>query len=131
MKKWLFRIIVGLILIFVVVFTSAFVLEKIDNVVIEKYVSNENLKTVKADWQGTPVDEKGRFVNAEFPFLPKMTDLLKWQLSANPFKEAKENDTERLQVLDPTNFLSGEKDGILWLGHASVYIRLNGESDFD
>ena len=128
MKKWLVRFIVGLILIFVVVFTSAFVLEKIDNVVVEKYTSNENLKTVKADWQGTPVDEKGRFVNAEFPFLPKVSDLLKWQLSANPFKEAKENDTERLQVLDPANFLSGDKDGILWLGHASVYIRLNGVS---
>ena len=128
MKKWLVRFIVGLVLIFVVVFTSAFVLEKIDKVVVEKYTSNENLKTVKADWQGTPVDEKGRFVNVEFPFLPKMSDLLKWQLSANPFKEEKQNDTERLQVLDPTNFLNSEKDGILWLGHASVYIRLNGKS---
>ncbi len=128
MKKWLVRIIVGLVLIFGVVFTSAFVLEKIDNVVIEKYTHNENLKTIKADWQGTPVDEKGRFINVEHPFLPKVSDLLKWQLSANPFKEAKEKDTERLQVLDPTNFLSGDKDGILWLGHASVYIRLGGKT---
>ena len=71
MKKWFIRIIVGLILLVVVVFTSAFVLEKIDSVVIKKYVSNENLKTVKTDWQGTPVDQKGRFVNIEYPFLPK------------------------------------------------------------
>ncbi|CAN5665891.1 MBL fold metallo-hydrolase [soil metagenome] len=103
-------------------------LEKIDDVKIEKRVSNENLKTVKAGWQGTPVDQKGRFVNAEFPFLPKVSDLLKWQLSKNPFKEEKENDAERLQVLDPAEFLSSEKDGILWLGHASVYIRLNGKT---
>ena len=128
MKKWIFRIISGLILLFVVVLTSAFVLEKIDNVVIKKYAKNENLKTVKADWQGTPVDQKGRFVNVEFPFLPKVSDLLKWQMSANPFKEAKENDTERLQVLDPTDFLNSETDGILWLGHASVFIRLSGKT---
>lgn len=128
MKKWVFRFIAGLILLFVVVFTSAFVLEKIDSVKVEKHVRNENLKTVKADWQGTPVDQKGRFVNAEFPFLAKMSDVLKWQLSSNPFKEAKENDQWRLQVLDPGEFLNSDKDGILWLGHASVYIRLKGVS---
>ena len=94
--------------------------------VIKNYVRNENLATIKLDWQGTPVDENNRFVNHEFPFLPKLSDLLKWQLSANPFKEAKRNDTERLKVFDPTEFLSGEKDGVLWLGHASFFIRLNG-----
>ncbi len=128
MKKWIFRIISGLILLFIVVLTSAFVLEKIDNVAVKKYTRNENLKTVKADWQGTPVDQKGRFVNVEYPFLPKASELLKWQLSTNPFKEEKENDNERLQVLDPANFLNSEKDGILWLGHASVYIRLGGKT---
>jgi L-ascorbate metabolism protein UlaG (beta-lactamase superfamily) len=29
-------------------------------------------------------------------------------------------------VRDPSAFLDGEQDGILWLGHASFYIRLNG-----
>jgi L-ascorbate metabolism protein UlaG (beta-lactamase superfamily) len=128
MKKWLFRIVAGTVLIFVGLITMIFVSEKLDKVVIEKYVKNENLKTVKSDWQGTPVDEKGRFVNAEFPFSSKMSDLLRWQLSGNPFKEDKLNDAERLQVLDPTDFLSSEKDGILWLGHASIYIRLNGKT---
>ena len=128
MKKWLIRIVVGLLLTIVVVLTSAFVLEKIDKVVVVKYVRNENLRTVKADWQGTPVDEKGRFVNHEHPFLPKTIDLLKWQLGEKPLKEAKQNDTARLDVLDPTGFLQSERDGILWLGHASVYIRLSGVS---
>lgn len=128
MKKWIVRIFVALILLVVIVLTSAFVFEKIDSVKVEKHVRNENLETIKADWQGTPVDQKGRFVNIEHPFLPKMSELLKWQLSKNPFKEEKENDTERLQVLDPTAFLNSEKDGILWLGHASVYIRLGGKT---
>ena len=128
MKKWLIRIVVGLILTIIVVLTSAFVLEKIDKAVIVKYAKNENLKTLKDDWKGVPVDEKGRFVNHEVPFLSKTTDLLKWQFGERPFKEEKKNDTARLPVLDPTEFLNSERDGILWLGHASVYIRLNGKT---
>ncbi len=96
--------------------------------VIVKYVRNENLPTVRADWRGTPVDEKNRFVNHEFPFLPKMSELLRWQLSANPQKAEKESDKTRLAVLDPTEFLQSEQDGILWLGHAGFFIRLNGKT---
>ena len=128
MKKWLIRIVVGIVLIFIGLLATVFISEKFDKIVIAKRVKNEKLETVKAGWQGTPVDEKGRFVNHEFPFLSKMTDVLKWQFSANQFREAKQNDKERLQVLDPAEFLSSGKDGILWLGHASVYIRLNGKA---
>ena len=128
MKKWLVRIIVGLLLIFVVLVSAVFLFDEIDKAVIEKHVRNENLKTVKADWQGVPVDEKGRFVNAEFPFLPKTIDLLRWRLGGNPQSEEKQSDTERLKVSDPADFLKSEKDGILWLGHASFFIRLNGVS---
>src|SRR5687768_1161872 len=124
MKKWLIRIIIGFLLAVVVLITSAFVLEKIDKAVVVKHVQNENLKTVKPDWQGVPVDEKGRFVNAEFPFLPKTTDLLRWRLGSNPQKEEKQNDRERSKISDPTEFLNGNQNGILWLGHASFFIRL-------
>ena len=95
---------------------------------IKTYARNEELTTIKPNWQGTPIDEKGRFVNHEFPFLPKISEILKWQLSSNPQREEKLNDTERLQVLDATEFLESEKDGIIWLGHASFFIRLNGKN---
>ena len=42
----------------------AIIVSETDKAVIEKRVRNENLPTIKADWKGTPVDEKGRFVNA-------------------------------------------------------------------
>jgi L-ascorbate metabolism protein UlaG (beta-lactamase superfamily) len=96
--------------------------------VVTKYVKNENLPTIKAGWQGTPVDAKGRFVNAEYPFLSKTIDLLKWRLGEHPFKAEKENDKERLTTIDPAAFLESEKDGILWLGHASFFIRVGGKS---
>jgi L-ascorbate metabolism protein UlaG (beta-lactamase superfamily) len=86
------------------------------------------LPTIKAGWKGVPVDRKGRFVNHEHPFLPKITDLLKWRWNGNPQKEEKENDRERLAVLDPTDFLNSEREGILWLGHASFFIRIGGRN---
>lgn len=125
MKKWLLRIgsVIGVItagLIILLIWTDS------DTTVAKRYVKNESLPTIRPDWPGTPVDRKDRFVNHEFPFLGKTSSLLKWQLSSNPFKEAKENDTVRLEVRDPAAFLGSESDGILWLGHASFFIRLNG-----
>ncbi|HXH69865.1 MAG TPA: MBL fold metallo-hydrolase [Pyrinomonadaceae bacterium] len=127
MRKF-FIAIAGVLAFVLLAILIAILVNENDKTVIEKYVKNENLPTIKTDWKGTPVDEKGRFVNHEFPFLPKVKDLLKWQISGNPQKEEKQNDATRLAVLDPTEFLESEKDGILWLGHASFFIRLNGKS---
>jgi L-ascorbate metabolism protein UlaG (beta-lactamase superfamily) len=128
MKKWVFRIIGALFGTLVMIIASVLIFEAIDKAVIEKYVKNENLETVKVDWKGVPVDEKGRFVNTEFPFLPSTVDLLKWQFSSKPQKAEKQNDKERLQVLEPNEFLNGEQNGIFWLGHASTLIRLAGKN---
>ncbi|HEX8287614.1 MAG TPA: MBL fold metallo-hydrolase [Pyrinomonadaceae bacterium] len=127
MKKAL-KIIGAFLLLLAVAVAVIIILNERDESVVAKYVKNENLPTVKTGWQGTPVDEDGRFVNHEHPFLPKILDLLKWQTSGNPQKEEKQNDAYRLGVLDPTEFLNDEKDGILWLGHASFLIRLNGKT---
>lgn len=97
-----------------------------DKAVIKTRAKNENLPTIKADWQGTPVDEKDRFVNAEFPFLPSTIDLLKWRFETKPQKQEKLDDKERLEIKDPTEFLNSGADGILWFGHASFLIRLDG-----
>lgn len=97
-----------------------------DKSVIKEYTRNENLPTIKANWQGTPVDEKGRFVNYEFPYLPKSLDILKWRFGEHPQKQEKADDAARLEIKDPTEFLNSEADGILWFGHASFLIRLNG-----
>jgi L-ascorbate metabolism protein UlaG (beta-lactamase superfamily) len=125
-KKTIKIIGAGFVLIAIII-GILFLIETNDRAVIVKYASNENLKTIKADWRGTPVDEKGRFVNHEFPFLPKFTKMLRWSLSRNPQKQEKLADTERLAVLDPAEFLASERDGILWLGHASFFVRLAGK----
>jgi L-ascorbate metabolism protein UlaG (beta-lactamase superfamily) len=128
MIKKLLKIIAVILATVAILIAVIILIETNDRAVIIKYVSNENLKTIKTGWRGTPVDEKDRFVNHEFPFLPKYTNMLRWALSANPQKEEKLNDTARLAVLDPAEFLASERDGILWLGHASFFIRLAGKN---
>ncbi len=127
MKKWFIRVIVIFALLggglLTIILSGEF-----EQAVTKKYVKNESLQTFKADSKGTPADQKGRFVNLEFPFLPSTVELLKWQLSTNPQKEEKLADAVRLAVNDPTDFLSGNQDGILWLGHAGFFMRLGGLS---
>ncbi len=126
MKKWIFRFIGVLAIIFGAIIVFIMIGET-DAAVFMKFTRNENLPTVKEDWKGTPVDQKGRFVNAEFPFLPSTIELLKWQLGTNPQKQEKQNDNFQLKIQNPDEFLNSEKDGILWLGHASILIRLSGK----
>ncbi|HEV7382701.1 MAG TPA: MBL fold metallo-hydrolase [Dyadobacter sp.] len=77
-------------------------------------------------WEGTPVDEKGRFQNQEFLFNGSLSLLFKWQLQRNPQKLEKQNDKWKLNVPEQCDFLSHNKDVCVWLGHASFFIRLNG-----
>lgn len=125
MKKWALRIGAGAVLLIIGLLILIFINEN-DRAVVEKYANNENLPVIKENWRGTPVDQKNRFVNVEHPFLPSTIDLLKWQLSANPQAEEKKIDQSPLEITDLTEFLNSEKDGILWLGHAGFFIRLNG-----
>ena len=127
MKKWLKRI--GIFLLLVLVLAAALTLwSELDYQMANGRIKNEALPVVKPGWEGNLVDQKGRFINEEFPFLPKTSELLRWQLSGNKFREEKRNDQWRLEVRDPSDFLAGDRDGILWLGHASFFIRLNGVS---
>jgi L-ascorbate metabolism protein UlaG (beta-lactamase superfamily) len=127
MKKWLKR--AGIVfLLFVLVLLAAAFWSETDTAVLTRYVKNDALPTIKPGWPGNPVDQKDRFINDEFPYMPRMSALLKWTLDDNPFEEAKANDTARLEVKDPTEFLQSDRDGIMWLGHASFFIRLNGVS---
>lgn len=90
------------------------------------FVHHPELKTRgPVGWKGTPLDEKGRFVNLNFPFWPEFSQLVKWQTQKNPFKEEKKKDLWRPEQVVPQLPASSE-DGIIWLGHASFFIRLAG-----
>lgn len=93
-----------------------------------QFSSNPHLATILPNWKGTPIDENGRFMNHEFPFRPRLSDVLKWNFSKKPQKLEKKQDTFRLATQQDRSFLTDSSDCILWLGHASFFIRLNGVS---
>ncbi|EOZ95353.1 putative Zn-dependent hydrolase [Indibacter alkaliphilus LW1] len=96
----------------------------------KKYTENHELKTVNPslDWKGTPLDENGRFVNLFHPFESSFGDLLKWQTSKNPYKEAKENETRQLAVNFDPSIIQGKEDYLIWLGHATYLFRVQGKT---
>jgi L-ascorbate metabolism protein UlaG (beta-lactamase superfamily) len=96
---------------------------------ISNYTSNPGLKTIvdTTIWKGNPLDEKGLFMNHEFPFWPTFSELWKWQRETNKQKDEKKKDTFQLAIVkNDTAFLSSKEDVIVWLGHATFFIRING-----
>lgn len=94
---------------------------------IKTRTNNPDLKTILDTWEGTPVDQDGRFMNHEFPFIHKFGTVFKWMTTKNPQKQFKKEDTWQLEVIKNDAFLTETKDMIVWLGHATFFIRLNGK----
>jgi L-ascorbate metabolism protein UlaG (beta-lactamase superfamily) len=95
---------------------------------IHSYTKNPDLKTIKANWPGTPLDEKGRFMNHINQNKLEFKNIIKWQSSKNPDRIAKKNDNFSLVINRNDDFLNSSKDCIVWLGHASFFMRLNGKT---
>jgi len=93
------------------------------------FVYNPELKTVlsKTEWKGTPIDKKGRFTNLHHSFESSFGDLLKWQLSKNPQKREKKSEDRRLISTFDSLAIQGKDDYLIWLGHASFLIQINGK----
>jgi len=126
MSKWIFRGLAILGLLLAALVGLGFYSE-LDEAVVARTVSKDGLETVRDGFMGVPVDQDGRFMNIDHPFLPSIVDLLKWRLGRNPQAEEKARASSPLKVLDPRDFLSGGRDGIFWMGHASVMIRSGGK----
>ncbi len=90
-----------------------------------RHLKNERLETIKQDYRGNKTI-KGRFANGDELFTPDFGNVLKWQLSKNPQREEKKQDTYLPEVLVGSDFLNSDKDMVVWLGHASFFIRLGG-----
>jgi len=52
--------------------------------------------------------------------------VFKWIISPKPNRKAKKIENYSIPVVKSDNFLTGNKDGIVWLGHASFLIRISG-----
>lgn len=91
-----------------------------------QYIKNDRLPTIRPDWPGNPYDGK-QFHYTHEPFYPSFRKLLKWQLSPNPQRaEKKADDWAPARASDFSYLLDKRQDCIVWLGHATFLIQLNG-----
>lgn len=125
MRKWLKRIavVLGVVLL---IFAGMLAWAETDTSVLTKRVNAPDREVVKAGWEGVPVDQKGRFMNDEFPLIIKPLRLLQWQTSRNQFAAEKADDIYHPNTADPTEFFNSDRDGMIWLGHATFLIRMYG-----
>ncbi|MCW5907516.1 MAG: MBL fold metallo-hydrolase [Chitinophagales bacterium] len=89
------------------------------------YKSNPQLKTILAEWKGNPMIN-GRYIDPHKRFGSTFMKFLRWQFSKKEKKEEKRNDTWRLRVRKGNDFLRSTDNCIVWLGHATFYMQLNG-----
>lgn len=79
-------------------------------------------------WKGNGVDQKGRFSNLEYPYTPTFSSIWRMSTAKNPQRAQKKADTFQLPVIEDLRFLGNKEDVIVWLGHATFFIRINGIS---
>lgn len=89
-------------------------------------IKNENLKTIKPNWKGNYFLE-GQFSNTKK--LQKgiaISTIFKWKSKKSPYAEQKKVDNFKLKVIQNKAFVDSLEDVIVWLGHSSFFIRING-----
>lgn len=89
------------------------------------YTKNPVLENINAEFQGN-ISIGKRFYNSSAIEKAPVFDVLKWKLSINPQAEEKENDSYRVPVSALDTPLPPHGDCLIWLGHNSFFIRING-----
>ncbi|MBX7154716.1 MAG: MBL fold metallo-hydrolase [Bacteriodetes bacterium] len=87
---------------------------------------NPELRFIKEGWNGNPLDANGRYVNQYNPFMPELKKLIRWQTERNPHRQEKKRDTFTMLINTSGEFLTSTNDCIVWLGHATFFMRLGG-----
>jgi L-ascorbate metabolism protein UlaG (beta-lactamase superfamily) len=91
------------------------------------YIDNPGLKKIyPKGFKGTPIDRNNRFQNLDGPMQISFRMFLKWKFSKSPFHEEKMKDSWKAFVHKGSSFLNSDEDCLVWLGHASFFIRIGG-----
>jgi L-ascorbate metabolism protein UlaG (beta-lactamase superfamily) len=94
---------------------------------LHTYENNKNLPFIKEGFSGNIIND-GVFVDSDHVMDLSFGKILKWKLSSNPDSEEKKKDLFSLNVKKSPEIFSMKEDMIVWLGHASFFIRLDGKT---
>jgi L-ascorbate metabolism protein UlaG (beta-lactamase superfamily) len=92
-----------------------------------KVLTNQNLKTIKPSYAGNPM-RGNKFINYQDVALPNFTKVMKWRFSKNPQRIEKKQDTWLPTVVKNNSMFTGQQNKLVWLGHASFLLTLNGKN---
>ena len=91
-------------------------------------MNNPKLRSLRGDWPGS-VQRDGRYLtHYTSDGGSYLRPLLKWKLSRNPKAEAKRVDPFALEVRPVTSLPPADQDYLIWLGHASFLIHVQGRT---
>lgn len=79
------------------------------------------------NYKGTPMDRKKRFIYGDAPFYQDFLKVLFWMPSHFWSIGFRKSDALKVNKITGSDFLHGE-DCLIWLGHASFFLRLNGKN---
>lgn len=92
-----------------------------------KYIKNPNLPTINPDFQGNQILEN-RFLNYQSGTRPSIRDILRWQFTFKLQRYKNKYSRYKPQIQHNQNLFDNTQDKIVWLGHASFLITLNGKN---
>ena len=72
-----------------------------------------------------PLTSSNKYKNQFIQFEPNYSDFRKWKKAVNPYAEQKKA-MNGMEVSSDLSWLTSNNDGLVWLGHASFFLRLNG-----
>ena len=92
-----------------------------------EYKYNKQLQFVKSNSKGNLVNEKSEYTNGEgMDSRFSLWDIIKWKFSKEDFRKGRKDKDYSLNVIMNSAFLNSKEDMIVWLGHATFYIQING-----
>ncbi len=90
-----------------------------------QYLKNDQLETIRPDWKGNPITN-GEFQYIGKSFRAEYSTVFKYLTTSNPQAKEKKSDKWRPAVHKKNGYLKGNEDFVVWLGHATFLIQLNG-----
>jgi L-ascorbate metabolism protein UlaG (beta-lactamase superfamily) len=95
---------------------------------MDQYLYNPDLSFINKNYKGNLV-RNGKFTNYSWPDTDaSFLKVISWMLSKNPQRKEKKKDDFKVKVIKDPALFESKEDMIVWLGHASFFIRLNGKN---